>query len=988
MRRKNTFRLIVASLFLATTSFSQTILMGDPGPTQSSPANCNTFGVGGLNFQDNGGSSNYSPNLDITTTFCPDLSTGTKMSLMFGINMGAEFNVHASDTLYIYDGPTTSSPLLGAFNSATNPNGISFQATWNNPSGCLTVRFKSDATNEGTGWIATAQCGNPNQPFEMHMEAFVNGQGNNALNPLDSGYVDICFGDSILFVAKPIFPYSLEATGSGYSQNVNNVTYGWGISDGGTYPNNDSIWFKPATRNGFLVELSIRDSYPQTFWLNSKVRVSQLPNFSTTGPLQSTICLGESTNLLGGVTPSDTVGVSIPAGTFQLGGSHAGTTYLPDGSGINYSTGIQISGFPAGSTIQNITDLNEVCLTIEHSFLGDLEIWLECPPVAPATTGAIVALIDAYSGGAIPGGVAASGTFLGRPYDDWGGGNAGIGWEYCFSSAFNTYGLMSTGGYGNTVNVAAQAGPPQLSAGVSMNPNVVYQPVNPFTNFVGCPVNGDWKIHVRDNQSIDDGTIFEWSLYFDASYFPGMSSYQNTADQSWWTNDPTIISGQNDTSIVVLPTTVGAHNYTFNVIDNFGCAYDTTVTINVRPLPAIFQDTMICNNQYQVSGTQTFSGGVWSASSPNVTFSSTTANNPLITATTPGVYTINFLDNSCQDPLTATITLPAAPTIFADDTICGTTYQVDSATVTSTNGGVWSVLNPTSASFSDNTIENPLITINSIPYQLQVTYRDALCPNLFDQATLLFVPAGTPTVPTMACNLGTFGLTVDSYEGGTWSIVDNPATTWHEDTAAVFVYGNNVDEPGLSVSTGGIYTVQYYDAFCDLTTTSDIYFPPYLYTEVVDTQLCTGIQFPLDAWQPPYSDVTYAWNTGATTPSIIVTQSGEYIVTVSNACHSYTDTAKIDYYVCDIEAPNIISLSSQSGNNLWFVQSDGIADFNCIIVNRWGNIIYEFNDVNGTWDGKDRAGNLVSEGVYFYTIKAKIIGGEELTKHGFIQVVH
>jgi hypothetical protein len=31
MRRKNTFRLIVASLFLATNSFSQTILMGDPG---------------------------------------------------------------------------------------------------------------------------------------------------------------------------------------------------------------------------------------------------------------------------------------------------------------------------------------------------------------------------------------------------------------------------------------------------------------------------------------------------------------------------------------------------------------------------------------------------------------------------------------------------------------------------------------------------------------------------------------------------------------------------------------------------------------------------------------------------------------------------------------------------------------------------------------------------------------------------------------------
>src|SRR5690606_18133849 len=179
------------------------------------------------------------------------------------------------------------------------------------------------------------------------------------------------------------------------------------------------------------------------------------------------------------VTPSDTVGVSIPAGSFQLGGSHAGTTYLPDGSGINYSTGIQISGFPQGSTIQNASDLNEVCLVIEHSYIGDLEIWLECP------TGQRTVLIDSYNGGAIPGGISGGGKFLGHPYDDFGGGNAGIGWEYCFSSAFNTYGLMSTGGYANTVPVTAQTGPPQLSSGTSMNPNDVYQPVTPFTDLTG-----------------------------------------------------------------------------------------------------------------------------------------------------------------------------------------------------------------------------------------------------------------------------------------------------------------------------------------------------------------------------------------------------------------------------------------------------------------------------------------------------------------------
>ncbi len=45
-------------------------------------------------------------------------------------------------------------------------------------------------------------------------------------------------------------------------------------------------------------------------------------------------------------------------------------------------------------------------------------------------------------------------------------------------------------------------------------------------------------------------------LYFDASYFPGLGSYQTAADTSWWTEDPTIISGMNDTLIEVQPDAV------------------------------------------------------------------------------------------------------------------------------------------------------------------------------------------------------------------------------------------------------------------------------------------------------------------------------------------------------------------------------------------------------------------------------------------------
>ena len=58
------------------------------------------------------------------------------------------------------------------------------------------------------------------------------------------------------------------------------------------------------------------------------------------------------------------------------------------------------------------------------------------------------------------------------------------------------------------------------------------------------------------------------------------------------------------------------------------------------------------------------------------------------------------------------------------------------------------------------------------------------------------------------------------------------------------------------------------------------------------------------------------------------------------------------------------------------------------ILNRWGNLIYEYYDPAGTWDGKTQGGTLVEEGTYFYIIKAQFYGGEEITKQGFVQVVH
>lgn len=964
---KNRILLSISALMLAVSgAFAQMINMGDAGYPLTNTANCNTFGTTSTNFQDPGGAGNYPPNYNDTIVFCPDLTTGTKMSISMGINAGYTWNVDGSDFVYVYDGPSTASPLLGVHNSVSDPNGFTHQATWNNPSGCLTIVFISNGTAEGTGWLGNVQCGYQFQPFEPHIEAFINGVGPNALNPIDTGFVDVCFGDSILFVAKPIFPYSLETTGYGYSQNVNStVLFDWNVTDGGVYPANDSIWFTPPARSGYLVDVKITDQFPQFERMLCKVRVSQLPIFAGTGPLEDTVCMGQNTELIGGVTPTDTVGVNIPGGTFQLGGAYAGTTYLPDGSGIQYQTTIPMSGFPPTATITNAQDLNQVCITMEHSYAGDLELWLQCP------TGQIVQLVNSYSPGFLAGGTSGGSTYLGDPIDDSGGGGPGEGWEYCFSSVFNTIGAMNAN-WTNTVPVSIAAG--NNANGNSMDPSDVYAPNTSFASLAGCPINGNWTIFVQDNLTIDDGYIFEWGLFFDGSFFPGLGGYQNTIASDFWENDPTIISGQNDTSIVVQPNMPGAHNYVYHVIDDFGCEYDTTVTLYALALPTIFPDTIGCDLTFTASGTVSVSGGVWTTTNPQVSIlPNANANNPTFVASTPGTYTVSFTDNSCNQTVTSEIIYPPYPMMFDDTLFCSLTYQAAGTQVYST-GGVWSASSP-NVSFSPSTSTlNPLITASSSGNYI-ITFTDNVCNNSVSANLTTIVP---PSIFTD--DIGCYGIyqieNTVSFDGGVWTA---------SDTAIRFNPVNTVDNPLIYTSTPGTYQLTYTDNLCNITLSALVTFPPNAYTDVLDTIICQGTTYTVNA-QENFTVDNFVWNTGATGPSITITEPGEYIVTATNICHTYTDTATIGVKICDIEVPNIIVLSSLAGNEAFYVTFDGVADFNCVILNRWGNKIYEYSDPLGKWDGKTTGGTVVEEGTYFYIIKATFEGGNDVVKQGFVQV--
>ncbi|TVR38962.1 MAG: hypothetical protein EA392_08195, partial [Cryomorphaceae bacterium] len=100
------------------------------------------------NFFDTGGpNANYGNNQNITTTFCSDQS-----GECVNVNFNSFSLENGWDFLYIYDGPSIASPLIGTFTGGNSPGSVTGSG------GCLTFRFTSDGSVTFPGWSAIISC--------------------------------------------------------------------------------------------------------------------------------------------------------------------------------------------------------------------------------------------------------------------------------------------------------------------------------------------------------------------------------------------------------------------------------------------------------------------------------------------------------------------------------------------------------------------------------------------------------------------------------------------------------------------------------------------------------------------------------------------------------------------------------------------------------------------------------------------------------------
>ena len=513
-------------------------------------------------FVDTGGETGmYSGNQSITYTICPE-SAGQLVQLEF-----TEFATQAgADIMTIYNAADALDPAtsFGEFSGDTAADSPQFvAATTDNTSGCITIVFTSNPGVNLAGWVANISCFEPCQTIVSVLDT-----ASPAANSSD--YIQVCPDEEI----------TLNGSGQ-FSTSGAGATYEWDLGDGRTQAGQTAV-FSYDTPGVYLVNLNITDANTSvdpdgcknTNLINQVIQVALPTDFTGSAATDSTICFGESTTINGVANVVPYLNECTPP--------ISGTTFLPDGSGAVYETSIIVDCFESDQTLDDINQLLEICLVMEHSYLGDLDIEIISP------TGELVRLHD--QGG--------SSANLGIP---WATGTVdqdsniltpGVGFQYCFVPGNDNPTLVE--GIQDGETFLSGDGPNTYTD--SFVPAGTYSSVNSLNGLLGSSLNGSWTIRITDNLSADNGNIFSWVLNFDPAIQPPDLSFTPTMVSEVWDADSTIIDTDGNT-ITVQPPTQGEFCYTYRAVDDFGCEYSTEVCVEVLPelVYANPDDLFVCN---------------------------------------------------------------------------------------------------------------------------------------------------------------------------------------------------------------------------------------------------------------------------------------------------------------------------------------------------------------------------------------------------------
>ncbi|TNE55729.1 MAG: T9SS type B sorting domain-containing protein [Bacteroidetes bacterium] len=531
------------------------------------------------NFFDTGGdgppdeiTAFYQDAEDDTITICPD-EAGKLLRMIV-----VDYRIQQNDNLIIYDGDDVTANQLGIYSAGSEgydlQTGDTIQASTSNTTGCLTFVFISDNdTKTDQGWNFEISCFFPCQ------EVIATGTFDGLTPSQRNEPIKICENDIVNLAGFGIYP-DINTPKELYNQENSTSQFTWIVTPGNPVnspPSPGTSQYDAITDSTFSfiqfpdsgiyhIKLEIKDENPDNECKNSNylsqvVWVSGPPIFAPTGLMpvtRDTICLGDENIIVTSLDPVKHIDDCVPpTGTLE---------FIPDGqdkgSGLTYESEAEYRCYPidvnvpGSGIINNGTDIVSICMDIEHSAIGDLEISLTCP------SGQTVRFLTQAFG---------ENANLGTPIDIPGNTAQGTVDTYCFDMV-----AASTMASVATTLTTVQKLPPGN-----------YLPLDNFDNFIGCEINGNWVLTVKDGRINDNGYVGNWNMVLDPSIQPTFGDeFENVYVDTVWSENVvppnpatgSIISSLADADTLrVSPKTIGRYCYNVQVTDDFGCMYDTTV---------------------------------------------------------------------------------------------------------------------------------------------------------------------------------------------------------------------------------------------------------------------------------------------------------------------------------------------------------------------------------------------------------------------------
>jgi subtilisin-like proprotein convertase family protein len=524
--------LAFTTLFLCSNSFAQEYILNNEtnGTT--------IYTCSGTLYDSGGAIGSYQNGENYTITICSD-SEDKIISLNF-----TQFVLESPtyDYMIIYDGNSIEATILQGPVGLSTLQGQTINATGD----CITIKFVSDGNITKQGFAAEINCLFNCQDFTVSLNEF---------NPIllypDSLMTDLCQGQEFTISTSASFPNNNIL----YNQSLETLEWHWVFSSNNpstveitTESSNELTYSFNSTGGYYYLKFYATDINGCVSSFNDIItfRVSQSPDFSQS-LVSNEVCLGEPVTLYPAIVNDTAFKLDEEIVLFE-------TICFGDFIGMTQTINLPIIHANPEQIITQSSDIQSVCMNIEHSYMGDLHILLECPNEQ------MVLLFTQACGS----------TYFGIPdhNDDC---NPGIGYDYCW-----------------TMNAESQMNE-NCNPGLAL-PEGDYLPVHDFSNLIGCPINGLWKLSFIDNMGVDDGVLFSVSLNFapgifseisQTSYFINSYDLSMNSEDVFWTGfgiTPGILNQD------VYPESAGDYDYILTATDNFGCTYDTTFTVTVHEI--------------------------------------------------------------------------------------------------------------------------------------------------------------------------------------------------------------------------------------------------------------------------------------------------------------------------------------------------------------------------------------------------------------------